>query len=170
MFGFGKKKEEPVTLVKRTEVNNYTNEFPIRYIFLTDVQNYKINGTTGYNAHGAVIDKVTNQKKYLDWVSDDTWANHGEKVVVSLYFVFEITHSGQIAFEHDSFTYENEWVYGDKLSKVRFSDGDSIIKYRFIEYEKLYSDGSKHNETERIVEEIILNRNNAPFQQGNVRL
>lgn len=163
MFGLWKKnnanEEKNITLIKKTELNCFFEKYPIRYIFLTDLQNYKIDG----------LDLYLGMKDVKYWTSD-TWAHFGEKLRITLYFLYENDFS-DLGFQYGSISYvNNTWIFDETLKSIKFSDNDSEITYKNIEYEEVYSDGSKKNITERFVDEIILNRNNAPFSQGNIKL
>lgn len=159
MFGFGKKKEEnktnSIVVVNKTETDHFYEEYPIRYIFLTDLQNYKIDGVDLYLG-----------SKNVSYVTSPTWAHYGVKERITLYFLFE-SDNGGLGFQYQSITnIDNQWVFDDGVKTIKFCNDESKIKYKNIGYEVQYSDGSKNVIRERVVDEILLNRYNAPIHQG----
>ena len=156
MFGLGNMKEDnktnAIVVVNKTEMNHFYEEYPIRYIFLTDLQNYKIDEVDLYSGF-----------KNVPYVTSST-------LRITMYFLFECA-NGELGFQFNSFTYiDNQWTYDDALRKIKFCNEESRIKFKNVDYEVLYSDGSKNILRERVVDEILLNRYNAPIHQGDSKI
>ena len=106
MFGLGNMKEDnktnAIVVVNKTEINHFYEEYPIRYIFLTDLQNYKINEVDLYSGF-----------KNVPYVTSST-------LRITMYFLFECA-NGELGFQFNSFTYIISICYFSIIWKFIFS-------------------------------------------------